>query len=487
MQVKTKIFLAISAVYLLLLCSCSEVLTSALEKTPSQDQDPVSNFISTVGDAQVALSWTNPTNPDFSRVTILRKTGGFPESHEDAGATIVYNDVGTSYTDTGVIVGTTYYYAIYSVNASGVYSQYPAKAVKSVAAFTETIRKRCFYLIGGSSSYTDPFNNLVTAVDAFDPSTDTVYGNVTTLPVPRYSCSVASAHGKIFVFGGLSSTKALVSTVDVLDVLSPTWPSNVWTTATSMPFPRYALRAENVDDKIFVFGGSTSLSPWPWASMVDFNHRFDPVSYTWITDEAAVPRLSYSFMNFCSGAFSGNLIYGVGQMNSSSNFYKYVYAHNIYGNYSTLRDDADVPVLAAPAGVLYHKVVSGNSDLFAFFIMGGCTNNTTFYEPLKTTAGLDLTVSSACFYLTLPNTTLDIVPMPTPSRALIVARAYAQAETYGDYIYVFCGLTPTVTNSYEKLQVTDIPTFPTFPTAWAQTTVTTLKERYAFDMTKVNQ
>ncbi|MCX7037626.1 MAG: hypothetical protein NT005_00530, partial [Spirochaetes bacterium] len=437
------------------------------------------------GDAQVALSWTNPANPDFSRVMILRKTGDFPASYDDASATVVYNDVVASYTDTDVIVGTTYYYAIYSVNTSGVYSKYPAKAVKSVAAFTETIRKRCFYLIGGSSSTADPFNNLVTAVDAFDPLTDTVYTDVTTLPVPRYSCTIASAHGKIFVFGGLDSTRALVSTVDVLDVLSPTWPSNVWTTATDMPFPRYAMRAENVDDKIYVFGGSTSLSPWPWAAMVDFNHRFDPISYNWITDEAEVPRLSNSFMNFCSGAFSGNLIYGVGQGYSSSNFYRYVYVHNIYGNYSTLINDGVIPtVRAAPAGVLYNKTLPGNTDLFAFFIMGGCTDNTTFYEPLKSTTGGDLTAVQACYYLKLPYAS---PPPPTVivamTRSLNVARAYAQAEVYGDSIYIFCGLTPTVTHSYEKLQVDDALTFPT---PWVQTTVTSLKDRYAFDITKVN-
>ncbi len=229
----------------------------------------------------MALSWTNPADPDFSGVIILRKTGGFPDSPADAGATTVYDEAGTSYLDTDVVVDTTYYYAAWSVNTSGEYSQYPARAVKSVAAFTETIRKRCFYLIGGSSSTADPFGNLVAGVDAFDPLTDTVYHDVTTLPVPRYSCAVASAHGKIFVFGGLDATRTLVSTVDVLDVLSPTWPANVWTTATDMPLPRYALRAENVDDKIYVFGGSTSLSPWPWASMVDFNHRFDPISYGW--------------------------------------------------------------------------------------------------------------------------------------------------------------------------------------------------------------
>jgi N-acetylneuraminic acid mutarotase len=481
--VKPRIFLAIGAAYLLLMSSCSDVLSWALEEIPRPG--PVSNFVSTVGDAQVALSWTNPADPDFSRVMILRKAGGFPGSPADAGATTVYDDAGASYLDTDVVVGTTYYYAAWSVNTSGEYSAYPARAVKSVAAFTETIRTRCFYLIGGSSDTADPFGNLVAGVDAFDPLTDMVYVGVTTLPVPRYSCAVASAHGKIYVFGGLDAARNLVSTVNVLDVLSPTWPSNVWTTATDMPFPRYALRAENVDDNIFVFGGSTSLSPWPWASMVDYNHRFDPISNSWITNEAEVPRLSNSFMNFTSGAFSGNLVYGVGQGYNQSSFYRYLYAHNIYGNHSTLINDGDIPVRAAPAGVLYYKAQSGSTDLFAFFIMGGCTDSGTSYEPLRTPGGLPLSTVSTCFYMKLPDTALDIVAMPT--RSLNAARAYAQAETYGDSIYVFCGLIPTVTDSYEKLQVSELPSFPSFPSAWAQTTASGLNKRYAFDITKVNQ
>jgi hypothetical protein len=472
-------FLAIGAAYLLLLSSCSDVLSWAVQQTPRPS--PVANFISTVGDAEVALSWTNPVDPDFSNVIILRKTGGFPDSPADAGATTVYDDTGTSYLDTDVVVDTTYYYTAWSINSSGEYSEYPARAVKSVAAFTETIRKRCFYLIGGSSSTTDPFGNLVSEVDAFDPFTDIVYNDITTLPIPRYSCAVASAHGRIFVFGGLDATRTLVSTVDVLDVLSPTWPSNAWTTATDMPFSRYALRAENVDDNIFVFGGSTSLSPWPWASMVDFNHRFDPISYDWVTDEAEVPRLARSSMNFCSGAFSGNLIYGVGQYSNQSSFHRYLTVHNITGNYPRDIDDADVTVRAAPAGVLYHKVLSGYTDLYAFFIMGGCTNASgTSYEPLKQPSGAPPTPLSTSYYLKLPNTALDIVAVP---QSLNTARMYAQAETYGNYIYIFCGLTPTVTDSYEKLQIDDALTLPT---PWAQTTATSLNARYAFDITKVN-
>ncbi len=71
----------------------------------------VSGFTATAGDKQVSLSWTNPTS-DFAGVTILRKTGSYPTGPTDG--TVVYDSTGTSYTDTGLTNGTTYYYKAFS-------------------------------------------------------------------------------------------------------------------------------------------------------------------------------------------------------------------------------------------------------------------------------------------------------------------------------------------------------------------------------------
>lgn len=71
----------------------------------------VSSFTATAGDGQVSLSWTNPAS-DFSGVKILRKTGSYPTSPTDG--TQVYDNNGTSYTDTGLTNSTTYYYTAFS-------------------------------------------------------------------------------------------------------------------------------------------------------------------------------------------------------------------------------------------------------------------------------------------------------------------------------------------------------------------------------------
>lgn len=71
----------------------------------------VSNFSAASGDSSISLSWTNPT-VDFNGVIILRRTDGYPTSPTDG--TIVYDDSGTSYMDTGLANGLTYYYTAFS-------------------------------------------------------------------------------------------------------------------------------------------------------------------------------------------------------------------------------------------------------------------------------------------------------------------------------------------------------------------------------------
>ncbi|MBU1102668.1 hypothetical protein KJ853_03385 [Patescibacteria group bacterium] len=79
-----------------------------LDGTPPAN---VSSFTATAGDGQISLSWTNPTT-DFAGVTILRKTGSYPTSPTDG--TIIYDNNGTSYVNTGLTNGTTYYYKAFS-------------------------------------------------------------------------------------------------------------------------------------------------------------------------------------------------------------------------------------------------------------------------------------------------------------------------------------------------------------------------------------
>jgi len=80
----------------------------SLDGTPPAN---VSSFTATPGDSQISLSWTNP-GTDFAGVKIMRKTGSFPTSPTDG--TSIYDSNGTSYTDSGLTNGTTYYYTAFS-------------------------------------------------------------------------------------------------------------------------------------------------------------------------------------------------------------------------------------------------------------------------------------------------------------------------------------------------------------------------------------
>lgn len=79
-----------------------------LDGTPPAN---VSNFSASSGDNSISLSWTNPTT-DFNGLNILRRTDGYPTSPTDG--TTVYDDSGTSYIDTGLTNGLTYYYTAFS-------------------------------------------------------------------------------------------------------------------------------------------------------------------------------------------------------------------------------------------------------------------------------------------------------------------------------------------------------------------------------------
>ncbi|MBI5141078.1 MAG: hypothetical protein HZA20_02650 [Nitrospirae bacterium] len=87
----------------------------------------------TAGDTQVALTWTNPADADFSEVVVLRKSvsaitdtpveGTAYVAPAALGAsTIVYSGALQSFTDTGLTNGTAYYYKIFAKDSNGNYS-----------------------------------------------------------------------------------------------------------------------------------------------------------------------------------------------------------------------------------------------------------------------------------------------------------------------------------------------------------------------------
>jgi len=71
-------------------------------------------------DAAVALSWSNPADPDFVGVRIRRDTGSAPTGPNDG--TQVFEGAGTAFNDTGLTNGTTYYYSAFAFDGVPNYS-----------------------------------------------------------------------------------------------------------------------------------------------------------------------------------------------------------------------------------------------------------------------------------------------------------------------------------------------------------------------------
>ena len=105
----------------------SQGTTSGGEQTfLTKPQRPL-NFVATAGDGQISLSWTK--GDGAQRTMVRRSTSGYPATPSDG--TQVYFDTGTSFTDTGLTNGTTYYYSAFSEVTSGSLQQYSDKATSS--------------------------------------------------------------------------------------------------------------------------------------------------------------------------------------------------------------------------------------------------------------------------------------------------------------------------------------------------------------------
>lgn len=128
----------------------------------------VTGLTAVPGTAQITFSWTNPADPDFAGVKIVRRTDTFPTSCIDLLATAVYAGTGTSYVDSGLTNGVTYYYLVCSYDGVPNYSVGVQKSaiagvdVTAPAAVTNLSQGALIYTRGAYLTWTAPGNDGAT-------------------------------------------------------------------------------------------------------------------------------------------------------------------------------------------------------------------------------------------------------------------------------------------------------------------------------------
>jgi chitodextrinase len=79
-----------------------------------------SDFSATPFDSHIQLSWTNPLDPRFKDVRIVRSEKFFPKDPNDGVP--IYEGGAQAFRDSNVIPGTTYYYGLFARDVSGIFS-----------------------------------------------------------------------------------------------------------------------------------------------------------------------------------------------------------------------------------------------------------------------------------------------------------------------------------------------------------------------------
>jgi N-acetylneuraminic acid mutarotase/pimeloyl-ACP methyl ester carboxylesterase len=155
------------------------------------------------------------------------------------------------------------------------------------------------YAVGGGGA-----SGPLAAVEAYDPGTDT-WTTKASMPTGRIGLGVDTVEGILYAVGGLTSASGVVTYLPTVEAYNPA--TDVWTTKTSMPTPRFGPGVAAMNGILYVVGGGTTaaIDPAPVEA-------YDPATNTWTT------RTSMPTARMQPGVVVVNgILYVVGGVNAS--------------------------------------------------------------------------------------------------------------------------------------------------------------------------
>ena len=159
------------------------------------------------------------------------------------------------------------------------------------------------YAIGGMTSGSDFWSGMQSAVEVYDPLTDT-WSTGADMPTARLWFTTSVVDGKIYAIGGALLSTEPLATVEMYDPQTDTWKIK-----TPMPTARTAHAAAVIDGMIYIFGGGTHSGNNFYEVEV-----YDPETDTW-TKRADMPELK----SFYSANTIGEKIYLFGGIPNFAN------------------------------------------------------------------------------------------------------------------------------------------------------------------------
>ena len=175
-----------------------------------------SGLVASGGNASVVLSWTVPNSDGGAPITgydVYRGTSAGGES----ATPVATNVTGSSFTDIGVVNGTTYYYKVAAVNAVGLSPQSGEASATPQAPATVPSAPQGLTATGGNGtvklSWSAPASNGGAAVNGYDVYRGTSAGGESATPI------VTNVTGTSFTDTGLTNGTTYYYTVAAVNAV----------------------------------------------------------------------------------------------------------------------------------------------------------------------------------------------------------------------------------------------------------------------------
>jgi N-acetylneuraminic acid mutarotase len=143
---------------------------------------------------------------------------------------------------------------------------------RRILRFSTSVVDGKIYAIGG----TDGKGIVFSTVEEYDPARDT-WTTKAPMPTARSGLSCSVVNGKIYAIGGQLEDERLATIFSTVEEYDPV--TDTWTKKRDMPAPRANSSTSVVDDKIYCFGGSASVTMNGTHLSTVF--QYDPATDTW--------------------------------------------------------------------------------------------------------------------------------------------------------------------------------------------------------------